>query len=103
MNLCEECKSIVDEAIEQVGIDEDSLQEFIHQSCDGHEISIYYYKAIEFCAEQDTSDGEQWLEDCESLVVQGDTFGPIACRIAFATLLVECERILAETLEEMDQ
>ena len=103
MNLYKECKSIVDEAIEQFGIDEDSLQESIHQSCDRHEVSIYYHKAIEFCTEQDTSDGEQWLEDCESLTVQGDTFGSIACRITFATLLVECERILAETLEEMEQ
>ena len=102
MNLYTECKEMVDEAIEQVGIDEDSLRDFLHQSCDGHEVSIYYHKAIEFCSEQDISEGEQWLEDCESLIVQGDTFGSIACRIAFATLLVECERILAETIEELE-
>jgi len=102
MNLYKECKYIVDEAVEQVGIDKDSLRDFIHQSCDSHEVSIYYHKAIEFCAEQNTSEGGQWLEDCESLIVQGDTFGSIACRIAFATLLVECERILAETIEELE-
>ena len=39
-------------------------QERLHQSCDGHEMAIYTYKAIQFCADVDTSDGEQWLDDC---------------------------------------
>jgi hypothetical protein len=36
-------------------------------------------------------------------VQAGDTFGGIACRIAFATLLCACEEVLGETLEEMDE
>jgi hypothetical protein len=102
MHLYTYAKAIVSEAIEQVGTDRDELQQFIHESCDGHGVTIYYGKAIEFCATQDTDDGEQWLEDCGTLVQAGDTFGGIACRIAFATLYCACERVLDETLEEME-
>ena len=103
MNLYKECEFTVLEAIEQCGLAcEDTLREFLHQSCDGHEVVIYYGKGIEFCATQDTSDGENWLEDCGGIAQEGDTFGAIACRIAFATLLCECERILADKLEEME-
>jgi hypothetical protein len=102
MNLYKEAKAIVEDAIEEVGTDRDDLQEFIHQSCDGHESVIYYGKAIDFCASQNTDDGEQWLEGRGYIVQAGDTFGDIACRIAFATLLCACEELLEETLEEMD-
>ena len=103
MHLYTECETIVLEAIEQIGTDcEDSLREFLHESCDGHEVSIYWHKAIQFCADQDTDAGEDWLEDCGGIAQPGDTFGQIACRIAFATLLCECERILSEKLEEME-
>ena len=102
MHLYKEAKAIVSEAIEQVGTDRDELEQFIRESCDGHEVAIYYGKAIEFCATQDTNDGEQWLEDCGTLVQAGDTFGGIACRIAFATLYCACERVLDETLEKME-
>ena len=108
MNIYKECEAIVLEAMEEVRCQgdpsdmEDEAREFIHQSCDGHETVIYYHKAITFCATQDTSDGEDWLEDCGGIAQEGDTFGAIACRIAFATLLCECERILAEKLEELE-
>ena len=103
MHLYTKCEEIVLEAIEQLGTDcEDSLRESLHESCDGHGVSIYYGKGIEFCATQETSDGEDWLEDCGGIVQDGDSFGQIACRIAFATLLCECERILAEKLEELE-
>jgi len=96
MNLYTEAKSIALEAWNESGFDIDTAMDFVHQSCDGHEIAIYYAKAIEFCAAQDTSDGEDWLEDCGSLVQSGDTFGSIACRIAFATLLVATQEALQE-------
>ena len=99
MNLYAEAKSIAQEAWAESNGDFDLAQDFIHQSCDGHEISIYYYKAIQFCAEQDTGDGEEWLEDCGGIVQPGDTFGSIACRVAFATLLCACEDALNEMQE----
>lgn len=102
MHLYTECKTMVDEAIRECGPDQDSCLEYLRESCDGHEVSIYYGKAIEFCSLQDTSSGEQWLEDLGGIVQGGYTFGVIACRIAFATLLCECEKILFETLEDME-
>jgi hypothetical protein len=102
MNLYKEAKAIVEDAIDDIGTDRDELQDHIYQSCDGHEVAIYYGKAIDFCASHNTDSGEAYLEDCGGIVQTGDTFGGIACRIAFATLLCACEEVLDETLEEMD-
>jgi hypothetical protein len=102
MNLYKEAKAIVSDAIDQVGIDRDDLQEFIQQSVDGHEVAIYFGKAIDFCATHNTDSGEAYLEDCGGIVQDGDTFGGIACRIAFATLLCACNEVLEETLDAMD-
>ena len=102
MNLYQEARTIAQEAIEaqkQYGQDP---QEYIHESCDMHEIAIYYGKAIDFCATHDTDAGEQWLEDCGGIAQPGDSFGNIACRIAYATLLCACEEALAELLSEME-
>ena len=100
MNLYTEAKTIALEAWNESGFDIDDAMEFVHESCDGHEIAIYYAKAIEFCATQDTSEGEQWLED---LVQTGDTFGSIACRIAFATLLVATQEALQEIADNHEE
>lgn len=94
MNLYNESRALAQEALEACEGDFDAARDYLHQTCDGHEITIYYRKAIQFCAEQDTSDGEAWLEDCGGIVQPGDTFGAIACRIAFATLLCACEEAL---------
>ena len=102
MRLYTEAKSLALEAWNESERDPDQAQEYLHQSCDGHEIAIYYGKAIEFCATQDTSDGEEYLEDCGSIVQPGDTFGSIACRIAYATLYcaaMECLQEIADTHE----
>ena len=103
MHLYTEAKSIALEAWNESDFDIDTAMDFIHESCDGHEIAIYYGKAIEFCATQDTSDGEQWLEDCDSIVQSGDTFGSIACRIAFATLLVATQEALQEIADQHEE
>ena len=112
MHLHTEAKTLAqeswDEAIEFSGsTDTESLlefaEEYLHQSIDGHEVVIYYGKAIEFCATQETSDGEDWLEDCGGIVQAGDTFGQIACRIAFATLLVASQEVLQEISNEYEE
>lgn len=96
MHLYTEAKAIALEAIEQSNGDFEEARDFLHETCEGHEVSIYYGKAIQFCATQDTSEGESWLEDCGGIAQPGDTFGNIACRIAFATLLCAAEEALAE-------
>lgn len=99
MNLYTEAKDIAQEALEQANGCYETAQDMLHQICDGHEVAIYYHKAIQFCAEQNTSDGEDWLEDCGGICQEGDSFGTIACRIAFATLYVRSQ----DALHEMEQ
>jgi len=100
MHLYTEAKSLALEAWNESERDLDQAQEYLHQSCDGHEIAIYYHKAIQFCADQNTSDGEDYLEDCDSLVQAGDTFGGIACRIAYATLYCAAMECLQEIADQ---
>jgi len=100
MNLHKEAAEIAAEALRESAGDFEAARDFIHESCDGHEIAIYYGKAIEFCATHDTSEGEQWLEDCGGIAHEGDTFGDIACRIAFATLLCAARQALAKLESE---
>lgn len=96
MHLHNEAQAIAKEALAESNGCFDEARDYIHQTCDGHEVAIYYGKAIQFCAEQDASDGEQWLEDCGGIAQPGDSFGQIACRIAFATLLCAAESALAD-------
>jgi len=49
-----------------------------------------------------TDAGEEWLEDCGGIAQPGDSFGQIACRIAFATLLCAAEEALSEIVEESE-
>jgi CRP-like cAMP-binding protein len=99
MHLYTEARALALEAFTEAKGDLEQAQEFLHQSCDGHEVAIYYHKAITFCAEQDTDAGEQWLEDCGGIAQPGDSFGQIACRIAFATLLCAAQDALHEIAE----
>jgi len=103
LHLYNEARKIAQEALTESEGDYDAAQEFIHQSCDGHEVAIYYGKAIQFCADQNTSAGEEWLEDCGGITQPGDSFGQIACRIAYATLLCAAYEALNELQEESEQ
>lgn len=101
MHLYTEATAIAKEAIEQVGPDRDACQELIWQSCDYHELVIYYHKAIQFCADQDVSDGEEWLYEVGG-IQPDDTFGSIACKIAFGTLYQASMERLNDLLEELE-
>jgi hypothetical protein len=102
MHLYTEAKAIALEAWNESQGDFDAAQDYLHQSCDSHEVSIYYGKAIHFCATQDTSEGEDWLEDCGGIAQPGDSFGAIACRIAFATLYCAAQEALQEIADNAD-
>lgn len=103
MRLYEEAMSIAKEAMESAEGCFDTAQDCIHEFCASHEIGIYYHKAIQFCADQDTSRGEEWLEDCGGISREGDSFGTIACRIAFATLYVAAQDALCELQDEIEE
>jgi len=62
---------------------EDAVQ-VIHEICDGHRWSTDYAEAFELCANCDTNEGEDYLEEI------GDTYKHIAdhaTKVAYATLL----------------
>jgi hypothetical protein len=102
MGLFTEAEEMAIEAWEQTG-DRDDAMDFLHQSCDSHEAAIYHYKGIIFCADNDTSDGEQYLEDCGGISQPGDSFGQIACRIAYATLLVAAQNELEIFINQLEE
>ena len=102
MHLYTFARELAQEAIENNPGDMDAARDSLHESCDWHETSIYYHKAIQFCVEQDTNAGEEYLEGCGGITQPGDTFGHIACRIAFATLLCAAEEALAELETELE-
>ena len=102
MHLYTFARELAQEAIENNPGDMEAARDSLHESCDGYETSIYYHKAIQFCAEQDTSAGEEYLEDCGGIAQPGDSFGAIACRIAFATLLCAAEAALSEIEAESE-
>lgn len=102
MTLYNQAKEIAREAFNESGGDMDRAQELLHEMCEGLRTSFAYHDAIQFCANNDTSDGEAWLEDCGGIVQDGDTFGAIACRIAFATIYCAASDALAELAEEAE-
>ena len=86
MNVYKETRELAQQALKEASGDMDKAQDLLNQMIDGHEVCIYYGKAIQFCADHDTSAGETYLDDCGSFYEKGDTFGKIACRVAYATL-----------------
>ena len=103
-NLQLEAEALARDAWEESEGDFDDAMEFLHQSCDGHEWAIYFHHGIKLCACNDTSDGEEWLEAAyDSIAQPGDSFGQIACRIAFASLLVAAQEHLSEIERESEE
>ena len=102
MNLYTEARSIAAEALRESRGYGGEPHDFIPELCDSRDIVIYYHKAIQFCAEHNTDDGESFLEDCGGIAQPGDTFGMIACRIAFATLYCAALDALAELESESE-
>ena len=102
MNTYKEAQEIAREALKNADGCFDTAHDYLHETVDGHEVAIYYGKAIQFCSENDTSDGEQYLDDCGGISQEGDSFGQIACRVAYATLLCRSQDALREFQEEME-
>ena len=103
-NLQLEAERLARDAWEDSGGDYEDAMDFLYPSCDVHEWAIYYHHGIKLCACNDTSDGEEWLEEVNGSIAQpGDSFGKIACRIAFASLLVAAQEYLADIERESEE
>jgi hypothetical protein len=94
-NLYTESLEIAKQALEGSQGDFSDAQDLLHELC-ARWVSIYYGKAIQFCTDVDTSEGEAYLEGCGGIAQEGDSFGMIACRIAFATLYCAAQERLNE-------
>lgn len=78
----------------------DTARDYIHESCDMHEAAIYTYRAWQLCANVNTSDGEQFLEDCGGISQPGDSINAIMCRLAYAVLYCAACDALNDILEK---
>lgn len=99
-DLTKEAESLAKEIWWECEGDMDVAQDLIHSYADGHEIAIYYGKAIHVCSVVNTDNGEEFLEECGGISQPGDTFGAIACRIAFAELYCRIQAALHEIEKE---
>lgn len=100
--LTKEAESLAREIWAESQGDENTARDLVHEYADGHELAIYYGKALDLCATCSTDDGEQWLEDCGGIAQPGDSFGNIACRIAFAELYCRTGAALETLIEESE-
>jgi hypothetical protein len=101
-NLYTESLEIAKQVLEDSQGDFSDAQDLLLELCDSHEISIYFGKAIQFCADVNTSGGEAYLEDCGGIVQRGDSFSQIACRVAWATLYCAAQERLSELEQESE-
>ena len=98
--LQQEAQRIAQECFNEDGSNPD---EYLWQTCEGHEWSIYTYKALLLCAECDTSDGEEFVSDFKAGSCEPDkhlTLAEHACAVAFSTLYCAALNALEELQQE---
>ena len=80
--LQQEAKRLAQECFNEGDEGGNDPNEYLWQTCDGHEWAIYTYKALLLCAECDTSEGEDYLN---GLGMEYNSLAEHACAVAFAT------------------
>ena len=105
INLYHEAREIAQEAMKDFQGQDSVLASYVYHDrlcelCDSHRASFVYHEGIKFCVDVDTSRGEEFLEECGGIARDGDTFGEIACRIAYHTLYLAALDALEEILKE---
>lgn len=78
----------------------DDMMDRVHETVDGHEWIIYHYRAHQICAECDTDEGEQFLEDCG--MPETPTYDGLASIIAFGEMRARVEAAIDELIEAWD-
>jgi hypothetical protein len=93
-----QAESIANIAFIECDGDLDAAMDYIHETCDGHEWVIYYYKALKICADCNVQMGEMFLEEIG--VPENPTIGSIASIIVYAELRGRAEAHLMMKNEE---
>ena len=99
--LQQEAKRLAQECFDEGDTHGEDPNEYLWQTCDGHEWVIYTYKAMLLCAECDTNDGEDYLDDIG--FEQFESFANHATQLAFSTLYCAAMDALAELEQEQQQ
>lgn len=84
--LHQEAKRLAEEAWQEYcdnGPTGGNAEDILYRVIDGHYWTVYTYNALLLCAECNTTDGEQWLDDIG--LEPTDSLGELATRVAFAT------------------
>lgn len=97
--LNQEAKEIAAAAMREEKEYGTDAEQMLHEMCEGHQWVIYTKKAFMLCAECDTSEGEDYLDDY-GFATFGDygfeSVGAHATKLAYATLLSACREAYAE-------
>ena len=89
----QEAISIAEEADRIEHFTSQCAEDYIYETCNGHELTIYTYKALLLCAECDTTHGEDYTD---SIGEAYKSLADHACAVAHGTLLGACFDALAE-------
>ena len=71
--------------------DRDALEPLLDERCwetaDGHQWTIYTYQAMQLCANVNTDDGEEWLEEVHGKPFdECNSYSDVVTRLTFATI-----------------
>ena len=95
--LQQEAKRLAQECFNEGDEGGNDPNEYLWQACEGHEWSIYTYKALLLCAECDTSEGEEYMA---SLGRELNSLSEHASEVAFGTLYCAAMDALADIEDE---
>lgn len=109
--LQKECETLADEFLEEFADDikageldtvRDGAIEWAHQTADSHQWVIYNYKALQLCANCDTSYGETFADDCFHWKPNESTIYSVATAIAYGEINGRINAEIAEKLDEIE-
>lgn len=93
--LNEVAKSIANEITYELEENGGDGYDLAHEHVDSSEHVIYYHRALQICANCDTTQGEEFVEDMGGFPA-GKSFAQMACMIAFGEIY---QRVLNELNE----
>lgn len=96
-NIDQRIKEMASEIIEQSDTLDDAM-DLCHEYADSLDTVIYYHKAIQFCANENTERGESFIDDTGGFG-ECKTFSEIACQLAFAEIYCRLQEQVQEVWE----
>ena len=76
--------------------------DYIHENVDGHQYVIYYHHAWKVCSENNTEEGEDYLNDIGGNHLQ-DGIDGLMTRLSYAIILREVQNQFEDWFSEYEQ